>query len=334
MKRKTEDDFSFIKEQYPILIRALQDSGMLSFLPSSGKLGVLGLDNKEFPVPTSQDLERILSENRKLVYQKRKQGFTELLLTPLGMAFSRLIEITQSRIIAHAKEGKILKTRRNPNDPELFSKVRIDNPIWIWEKIRLALDTPQLTYFPKEYSRGKHLGKTKKEVGQDRSICPISGWSIGLIEPIFHSSPFGEGKEIFGRPQLMEEFSPREYLRIMQLPAYVGETGWVLEDFLTYFLIKLETTSRVSHDRWDENGLWLTGSYLPNLIPRADIVLVGFWDSFTGKLRISGHRTGNKFRGWGARSIVRLGKEGGFLQFANNNLSFQKSSRKKKILKK
>jgi len=72
-------------------------------------------------------------------------------------------------------------------------------------------------------------------------------------------------------------------------------------------LCRMETTNQVSHDRVNGNGLWLTGAYLPGIMPRTEIVLVGYWDGLTGKLRISGHRTGNKFRSWVARSIVRLG---------------------------
>ena len=71
--------------------------------------------------------------------------------------------------------------------------------------------------------------------------------------------------------------SPREYLRTLSTPTYQGETGWTPEDFLTHFITQLETTNQVSHDRCDDNALWLLGSYMPDSVPYAELVPTGYW---------------------------------------------------------
>lgn len=78
---------------------------------------------------------------------------------------------------------------------------------------------------------------------------------------------------------------------------------------------RLETTNQVSHDRYDNNALWLLGLYIPNHMPnsgnkryRMQIVPVGYWSRDAGrKMCLSAHRTGNRFRLCVARSMVRLG---------------------------
>jgi hypothetical protein len=118
----------------------------------------------------------------------------------------------------------------------------------------------------------------------------------------------GQGKVFGGRKQLEANSSPRDYMEIMQSPAYAGETGWTFEDFLTHFMIRLETTGQVSDDRYDGNALWLLGSYLPDLMPKALVVPVGYWSREVGrKMYMSAHRTANRLTGCVARTMVRLG---------------------------
>jgi hypothetical protein len=78
----------------------------------------------------------------------------------------------------------------------------------------------------------------------------------------------------------------------------------------------LETTEQVSHDRHDGNAVWLLGSYMPYSMPHAQLVPVGYWDRDVGRrLRLTAHRTGNRLRGWVARSTVRLGLALSFFMF-------------------
>jgi len=155
---------------------------------------------------------------------------------------------------------------------------------------------------------GIRKGLTKEEVMQTTRLCAVPGWSVGLNEPIPIMPQQGQGKVIGGRKQLEPYSTPRDYLRTLSTPTYQGETGWTPEDFLTHFMTQLETTNQVSHDRYDGNALWLLGSYMPGSMPTPHLVPVGYWSRDGGrKMHLSAHRTGNRLRGWVARSTVRLG---------------------------
>ncbi|MBN1901833.1 hypothetical protein JW926_10975 [Candidatus Sumerlaeota bacterium] len=70
----------------------------------------------------------------------------------------------------------------------------------------------------------------------------------------------------------------------------------------------LETKNQVSHDRYDNNALWLFDSYIPDIMPQALLVPVGYWSRDIGrKMYMSAHRTGNRFKAWVGRSMVRFG---------------------------
>ena len=297
-----------LAKEYARTITALNRTGILTLLTRSENSGIIGSDGKEYPVPTKEQLEVVFTRNKELVDLKMRQGFTRLQLTPIAAPASQLIDLAKTAILKHAAAGKIIQTKQNPNDTELPVRVNTDSPIWIWERVRQVLDTPNIVYFPQAYTDRNHQGLTKEEVMQTTRICAVPGWSVGLIEPIPIMPQAGQGKVMGGRKQLEATSTPRDYLRTLSTPAYQGETGWTPEDFLTHFITQLETTNQVSHDRYDGNALWLLGSYLPNSMPKALLVPVGYWSREAGrKMHLTAHRTGNRLRGWAARSMVRLG---------------------------
>lgn len=297
-----------LEKEYARTITALNRTGILTLLPQSENSGVIGMDGKEYPVPTQEQLHEVFTRNKELVDRKMRQGFTQLQLTPIAMPTSQLIDRVKTAVLNHATEGKIIRTKQNPSDADIPVRVNTGEPIWIWDRVRQALDTPQLVYFPQAYTERNHQGSTKEEVLQTTRLCAVPGWSVGLIEPNPIMPPQGQGKVIGGRKQLEAYSTPRDYLRTLSTPTYQGETGWTPEDFLTHFITQLETTNQVSHDRYDSNALWLLGSYMPNSMPTPHLVPVGYWSRDAGrKMHLSAHRTGNRLRGWVARSTVRLG---------------------------
>jgi hypothetical protein len=288
-------------------ITALKRTGILSLLPQSGDSGVIGIDGKEYPVPTREQLQEVFAGNEELVDRKRRQGFTQLQLTPIAMPTSQLIDRVKTAILRHAAAGKVIQTKQDSTDAEIPVRVKIGEPIWIWDTLRQAVDTPNLVYFPQAYSDRNHQGSTKEEVMQNTRFCAVPGWSIALVEPIPIMPQQGQGKVLGGRKQLEAYSTPREYLGTLSTPTYQGETGWILEDFLTHFAAQLETTNQVSHHRYDHNALWLLGTYMPNPGHQGltNLVPVGYWDR--GRIYLSMHRAGNRLRGWVTRSAVRLG---------------------------
>jgi hypothetical protein len=267
---------------------------------------VIGIDGKEYPVPTHEQLQEVFARNKELVDRKMRQGFTQLQLTPIAMPASRLIGLMRSAIVRHAAEGLIYQTRRSPSDPLVPVRVNAEKQVWLWDTLEQALDGDDLVYFPQEYS-SNHRGQTKLEVVNSRRICAVPGWSVGLIEKLRIMPEQGQGKTTRGRRQLEVGHSPREYLQTLQTETYEGETGKTLEDFITDFLTHLETTDEVSNDVNDHNALWCLGQYLR--ISYAEVVPTGRWVRDVGRVRLDMHRTGNKVctKNWGASSTVRLG---------------------------
>jgi hypothetical protein len=296
-----------LEKEYARTITALKRTRILTLLPRSENLGMIGIDRKEYPVPTQEQLQEVFTRNKELVDRKMRQGFTQLQLTPIAMPTSQLIDRVKTAVLKHAAAGKIIQTKQNSTDADIPIRVNTGEPIWIWDRVRQAVDTPNLVYFPQAYTDRNHQGLTKEEVIQTTRLCAVPGWSVGLIEPIPIMPQQGQGKVIGGRKQLEAYSTPRDYLRTLSTPTYQGETGWTPEDFLTHFITQLETTNQVSHDRYDSNALWLLGSYMPNSMPTPHLVPVGYWSRDAGrKMHLSAHRTGNRLRGWVARSTVRL----------------------------
>ena len=303
-----------LQEEYARTITALKQTGILTLLPQSEVLGVIGIDGKEYPAPTVEQLQEVFARNKDLVDTKMRQGFTQLHLTPIAMSTSQLIDCATTTILEHAAAGTIIQTKINPTDADIPVRVNTDKPFWIWERFRQTLDTPNLIYFPQVYSAQNHRGFTKEEVMQTTRLCAVPGWSVGLIEPIPIMPGQGQGKVIGGRKQLEEYSTPRDYLKTLSAPAYQGETGWTPEDFLTHFITQLETTNQISHDRCDGNALWLLGMYVPNVMPssgderyKMQLVPVGYWARDAGrKLYLTTHRTGNRLKSCVARTMVRL----------------------------
>ena len=297
-----------LERAYARIMTALSRTGILTPLPRSRVLGVIGIDGKEYPGPTLEQTRQVFLRNEELVDRKSRQGFTQLQLTPMAMPTSELIDRARTALLEHAAAGTIFQTKRDPADADVPVGVNIRDPIWVWDRVRPALYSGDLVYFPRVYTPHDHRGSTKEEVMRNPRLCALPGWSVGLIEPMPFTPRLGQGQMIGGRKQLEEYATPRDYLRTLSTPPYEGETGWTPEDFLTHFVTQLETIHQVSHDRHDGNILWLLGAYLPDAVPYAELVPAFYWDSDAGRrLRLSTHRTGNRFRGCAARSVVRLG---------------------------
>lgn len=296
-----------IDEEYTRTISALKQTGVLTNLPRSKTYGVTGVDGQEYPAPTLEQLRQVFSRRKELVERKTRQGFTQLQLTPIAMPCPQLMEQVNDAVRRHAEAGKLFQTKQHSSDADTPISLHKGEPIWMWNRVRQALDTPYVVYFPQDYT-DHHQGLTKEEVIRKPRYCAVPGWSLGLIEPIPVMPQPGQGKVIGGRKQLETNSSPREYLETLGTPEYRGETGWTLEDFLTHFITQLETTNQVSHDRSDGNGLWMLGAYMPDSMPNARLVPTGNWSSDAGRrIYMGAHRTGNSFRSWAARSTVRLG---------------------------
>ena len=294
-----------VEGEYARCVTALNGTGILTLLPRSESIGVIGTDGKEYPIPTQGQVVELFEHNRELVCRKATQGFDHLELTPMATPTPFLIDQMNAALQKHAAAGTIFQTRPSPSDPLIPVRVNAKKQVWIWETLRQVLDTDEFVYFPQEYS-SDHRGMTKSKVLNDGNICAVPGWSVGLVESILIMPQQGQGMTLGGRRQLEIGQSPREYLQALQEQQYLGETGRTLEDFITKFLTHLETTDEVSNDVRDDNALWCLGQYLK--VPYAELVPTGRWHRDVGRVRLDAHRTGNKqcTKSWGVSTMVRL----------------------------
>lgn len=296
-----------IGSEYERCLRTLRGTGVLVVLPGSEGLGVIGLDEKEFPVPILGKVNDLFASNWEMVESKTRQGFTRLQMTPLAMPVHHLVERVGATVSEHAGAGDVLRTRRNPAEAGVPVRPNTGEPVWIWETVSKALDTPEVVYFPNAYDPDDHGGLTKAEALRDPRHCAFPGWSVGLVEPIPVMPRQGEAKEMEGRWQLEAGSTPTEYLELLSTPPYEGETGWTLEDALTHFICHMEETGEVSHDRADGNTLWLLGTFMPGSMRNALLVPTANWASHAGRrMYIGAHRTNNRVKDAVGRSMVRL----------------------------
>ena len=297
-----------VEREYHRCVAAMDRAGILTLLPGSDSMGVFGIDGREFPLPTREQVLELFDHNTELISRKAPQGFYRLELTPMAMPIPILVDRMKAAILRHASDGTINQTRRSPFDPLIPVRVSAEKQVWIWYTLRKAIDADELVYFPQEYS-SDHRGQTKSEVIDNGRICAVPGWSVGLVESSPIMAQQGQGKTLGGRRQLEVGASPRDYLRTLQTQAYQGETGRTLEDFITRFLTHLETTNEVSNDRYDDNASWLLGHYIGYVERvRSDLVPTGWWHRLYGRFRLDAHRPGNRrcTRSWGESTVVRL----------------------------
>lgn len=269
---------------------------------------MIGIDGKEYPLPTREQVVEIFARNRELVRFKSRQGFDRLELTPLAILISSLADRVEAAIIKRAAHGTVYRTRHSPSGRLIPVRVNAEKQVWVWERLKKVLDTDEIVYFPREHSE-EHGGLKKSDAIHDGRFCAVPGWSVGLVEGAPMLPKHGRGKILAGRKQPEIGSSPREYLRMLQAPPYQGETGKTHEDFLTSFLVRLETSGEISHDRADDNGLWLLGEYVKRVERiRGGLVPTGWWIRGFGRLRLDAHRPGNKLcaQNFGASTVVRL----------------------------
>ena len=56
-----------LEKEYARTITALDRTGILTLLPQSESLGVIGIDGKEYPVTTQEQLQEVFTRNKELV---------------------------------------------------------------------------------------------------------------------------------------------------------------------------------------------------------------------------------------------------------------------------
>ncbi|MFA6428134.1 MAG: hypothetical protein WCW02_01130 [Candidatus Buchananbacteria bacterium] len=228
----TELTFENFEAQYEFQKNLLLNSGLLKTLTTGG-LGIEAIDNKEYPIPTLEQIEEMMLEKREFLKTKIPQGFVKLVLVPLGLPLDSLIKAYGDTLNEHYRQGKLLDTKNKPLELGEESIVGC-------ARYTEAEATGDLVYFPQEYSKTTHQGKTKKQ------LLLIQAWQVLLIEDLPDLPAEGRSKIKAKRQQQEANQSPNYYLKQLQNdPQYKGEQGLTPESWLIYALSHLTQTNQV-----------------------------------------------------------------------------------------
>jgi len=292
-----------LSEQYQSQKEIMKNAGLLERL-SNGELGIKGIDNKEYPIPTPEAIAELLRQNPEKYQAKIEQGFNQILMVPLAMPLDRQIEILKQNLLKHHQQGKLLATKENPTDIDEPLDLNTINPVWVWDNWPGSDVSKKTVYFPKSFDKNNHQGKTKQELlnRQNNNQSPIPGWQVLLLENNPNIPAAGQGQTIGGRLQLEANKTPDEYLKLLQEnPDYANEQGLTIEAWLTLFISHLEQTNQVIDDYNGKGKIcYLTGSFNPS---SADLVR-GNWNRSSRQARLYGSGPGNRDGSFGLRSAV------------------------------
>ena len=87
------------KEEYNQQCEILKKLGLLNILPKSGKMGIIGIDGKEYPFPRKETIEQEIKNNREVYEIKLAQGFSQIQLIPFALSIDKLIEVLSRKRI-------------------------------------------------------------------------------------------------------------------------------------------------------------------------------------------------------------------------------------------
>jgi len=273
--------FNSVKEQYESQQAIFTQIGILKRL-SDGRLGIKGVDDKEYPFPTLQQIKQKLKENKEKIDYKTSQGFTRLQLTPFAMPLPDLAEIVKTQILKHHEQKQLFTAKQDPHDsgePLIPLDLDTTDPLFVWEDYH----PDKLFYRPKQLTTKDHGGQTKAEIlatqkeknhsfpGHD-SKWPLGGWDFKLLEDNLNLPAPGQGQTIGDRPQLEAGQKAREYYKIISPDPtkepdslYRHESGLTPEDWLTLFVTHLHQTNQVIDDYQSYGkGCYLLGAWFPS----------------------------------------------------------------------
>ncbi len=294
-----------LESQYNTQVEILEKTGLLTRL-ANGELGVK-INNREYSLPSFQEIARRLQEKREILRTKISQGFDQIQLTPL-ISIDTLKQTLGHLLIEHHNNHKLFKAKRNPNDPDEPLDLDVASPVYVFDQFR---DNPELKYYPKALDPDNHQG-----ISKDQLVTETKGFNVILTEKDIFLPQENDPKNlpINNRKRIENNKTPIEYLGLLTTdPQYQGESYLIIEDWLTQFITHLEQTNQVSNDWTDNNAAWLPGNYLPPTLqerqqnPQALGKLpCGYWDRGARRARVGWGIPGRRASEWGVRPSVRI----------------------------
>jgi hypothetical protein len=281
-----------LKEQYNSQIKILINTGLIEKL-SNGQYGLIGIDNKEYNIPSYKEIVNKVKAKAELLKLKKEQGFTKLIITPFGQPLSSLIEKYRKVILAHHKSDALLATNGSKLD------LNTANPIYVRGNYPNSDINGNLKYYPKQFDKNNHGGQTKQEILNQTK----SGFNIIFIEDMPDLPKENADITIGNRKKLKANKAPIDYLDSIQAdPQHEDESGLTTEDWLTYAVTQLEEKNQVIDDGLGQGqACWNVGAYYDS-----DNVLYVYYDRIDHRVCLVLDVPGDRVSNVGVRLEVRL----------------------------
>jgi len=307
-----------LQKQYTQQKAIFAQNNLLELLPNN-ELGIIGIDQKAYPFPTLEQIQKELKSNPEFK-KKMEQGFTELHITPFALPLNHLTAKVSEAIKRHyvsmpdpkdptktipdPQKTKLFTAKKDPNDPtESLVPLELDEnqPLYIWDKYQEADINETLVYFPQQFTKENHQGQTKTDVLKNQIKFP--GYLVTLQEKQVNIPAKNQGQTIQQRKQLEANLTPTEYLDKLQEDQYQQESGLTPEEWLTKFLIHLEKTNEVIDDyQGHGKACYNLGGYFP----ASDGVSSARWYRDGHRAGLDGYDATYQASFDGARSGVRV----------------------------
>ncbi|HBK33729.1 TPA: hypothetical protein DEP34_01430 [Candidatus Uhrbacteria bacterium] len=235
---------------------------------------ITGMDGKEYPVPTMEQIAEQLYRDREKFSAESDQGFRKILLVPFGMSLQTLLGTFENFLLSFQRSHPDFGTH---TDSFLYGQS---------DKLFGGADGgmfPKLVYYPRFFDGKKHGGKTKAQILKEQATSASSfpGWHILLFQP---SSAEGQDQDfpkgialVPRREKKSDSFKIEEGVRDYLAPIRAAsldphsphffKPGLTVEDWLIAFMTHLKETEEPMDNSLDDDGsvASLPGAFFPSL---------------------------------------------------------------------
>lgn len=146
-----------LRKQYDAQIMLLEQAGILK------EGAIAGIDGKEYPVPTLEQIAERLFEHERELSIKPDQGFRKLFLVPFDMSLDVLLT-TFKQFLRDYKQS-------HP-DFDLRTKTPLETSEGVYEGADVG-DPPKIFYHPKFFNED-HQGQIKFQILEEQVTNPFS----------------------------------------------------------------------------------------------------------------------------------------------------------------
>ncbi len=294
------EKYYHLREQYDSQVEFLKQLGILK------EGAIMGVDGKEYPVPTLEQIARRLFERHEDLETKHDQGFTKLLLVPFGIDLDTITETLEQFLIRH-----------KASHPHFC--LNEEHPVKIWSGYKEESAANGLFYYPISFQRYTHYGRTKRQILKKQAFDPnaFPGWVVQLFQPSDPGDPCSQGfasllrdgdektyGRAFPRPDIPVGKTASDYLLFIQKfrndkhSPYFQESGMTPEDWVFAFMTHMRETGQ-PFDCTDSSS-FLIGAFFPI----ADFVPFARWFQKEKRAGLTIHTTAVPVPSFGIRTSV------------------------------